>query len=304
MHTSIHLAIATSTAMLCASLLPAQTGSFTIYGTGCPGSVGTECISVNLPGTFSGNVGAAANFALPTNSGLNPLVCGVELLCQLNTATTPTSMNVWLYDADAAGKPGKIIATSTMTVTPTLMLNRATFAQPVLFAPNTPFFIVFDNRVGLKLPIMSTGTANVHYFGGPPTWNGPFTSVRWNFNVICCGGGKAPVISNTGTPTIGQSFTIDLSVARPLSQALLGFGAPRTSIDLKIIGAAGCTLYTNPLLVSYLATNNLGTAAMKVDVPNSAGLIGATVDTQYAVADPVNPAGVVFTAGGEVKVGK
>lgn len=296
------LPIVTAT-LFCAPMLSAQAGTFTTFGNGCGTGTGTACLSANTTGAFGGNAGASANFALPVNSGNTArVICGAELYCKLR-AGTAVNMNFWIYDAAANGAPGKILRTTTMPVSTTLKWNRAN-VTPLVLPPNTKFFLVFDNRVSLHLPIMSSGTRNVHYWKGPPTWNGPFTSVAWNYKVICCGGGL-PSISNTGVPTINSSFSIDLSSAPNSAKAFFAAGVAKTSIDLTVIGAPGCTLYTSPLVVLGVTTTATGTAKVSVAIPNNAQLVGVSFFAQYGIAAAgANPAGIVFSDGGEAKIGR
>ncbi|MHC4852089.1 MAG: hypothetical protein ACYTF5_08730 [Planctomycetota bacterium] len=287
-----------------ASLLTAQAGSFTVYGSGCPGSVGTGCISANWTQPFNGNTGAAANFALPFNTGSTVrVICGVELICKTRNSN-PVNMNVWIYDTAPTGAPGKILRSTIMPVDGTVKAHRANLSPPLVLTANTGFFIVFDNRVGLNLPIMKSGTSNIHWYNGPPSWRGPFTSQAWNYNVICCGSGAIPKISNTGVPTVGKPFSVDLSMARASSKTLFAIGIKKTSTNLAFIGAPGCTLLTDPIFVLGLTTTATGTSTVQQTVPNDVNLIGVTFYTQFAVADVVNAAQVVFSAGGEGKVGR
>ena len=298
------LLYATAATLLSSGFLAAQTGTFTVYGKGCAGAGGTGCISANWTNPFNGNIGKRANFALAVNTGASArTICGIEMICKTRRNNS-LYINVWIYDKAAAGTPGKILRTSTMPVTPTVRANRANFAALKL-AKNTDFFIVLDNRADLNLPIMVTGTNNVHYHSGPPTWTGPSKSVPWNYNVICCGIGPIPVISSTGVPTIGQAFSIDLTKARPNAKALWIVGVKKTATDLTPIGAPSCTLLIEPLAVfGGLNTSTVGTLSIKQTLPNTASLVGFTFLTQFAVNDPANALQLVFSAGGEGKVGK
>jgi len=290
-------------AVLSSIPLTAQPGTFTVYGSGCPGTGGTSCLSANWTQPFGGGGAALANFALPFNTGSSArVVCGIELICKTRNNTN-VSVKVWIYDTASTGAPGKILRASTMPVTPTAKPNRATF-QPLVLAAKTQFFIVINNAAGLNMPIMSSGTRNIHYWNGPPTWRGPFTSVAWNYSVICCGSGKVPKISNTGVPALGKSFSIDLSQARGGAKTLLAIGLARTNTDLTAFGAPGCRLLTNPLAVLGFTTNGAGTLTFPQNVPNDSTLLGLKFNTQFAVNDQVNALQLVFSAGGEGKVGK
>ncbi len=189
-----------------------------------------------------------------------------------------------------------------MPVTGTTKANRANINPPLVLAKNTGFFVVFDNRVSLNLPIMKSGTRNVHYFNGPPNWRGPSTSL-WNYNVLCCGTGL-PVISSTGVPTVGKSFSIDLSKAGPNAKTLWIVGIKRTNIDLGVAGAPNCFLLTDPLGVFAFNADGSGKLSVQNTLPNNSSLVGFVFDTQFAVEDLVNALGLVFSAGGEGKVGQ
>ena len=65
-----------------------------------------------------------------------------------------------------------------------------------------------------------------------------------------------------------------------------------------------CFLLTNPLAIFGFSTNVSGALSVKNTVPNNASLVGLVFYTQFAVNDPVNAAKLVFSAGGEGKVGK
>jgi len=290
-------------ALLPSVSLTAQAGTFTVYGSGCPGTGGTSCLSANWNQTFSGNAGGSTTFALPVNTGSSArVICGVELKCKTR-GNNNVSMSVWLYDTASSGLPGKIIRSGKMPVTGTLKANRVDFSQPLVLAANTGFFIAFDNSVNLNLPIMSTGTANTHYHSGP-SWRGPYNTVRWNYSIICCGNGPVPKIASTGVPTIGKSFSIDLSAARASAKTLLAIGLARTNTDLTAFGAPGCRLLTNPLAVLGFTTDAAGALSFPQTVPNNTGLLGLKFNTQFAVNDQVNALQLVFSAGGEGKVGK
>ena len=298
----------TAAALLAATVLPAQvTGTYTAFGTGCKGSGsgGSGCINANWNRPFAGNAGASANFAILSNTGNQVrIICGFELFCATRS-TQPATINVWIYDRATSGQPGKILASSTMLVAGTPSVNKTTFKRPLIIKANTDFFLVLDNRIGLRLPIASTGTRNVHYWRGPPSWNGPFTSVRWNYNVICCGGGGAiPQLSNRGIPTINKSFDVNLSLARANSAAVLLTGTARISIDLSSAGAPGCTLLTPPIIIISLPTSASGTAKLTFPIPNDRRFIGAKFVQQWAVLDPpTNSLQLVFSNGGEGKIG-
>lgn len=297
---------ATALALLTSSLLTSQAGTFTIYGSGCPGTGNgaTGCVSANWTQTFNPIfAGGSVLYALRANTGSSAkVICGIELLCKTRNSNS-VNMNVWIYDKASSGAPGKALRSGSMPVTGTAKANRSTFKSLLVLPANTDFFIVYDNSVNLSLPIMKSGTAITFYHSGP-NWQGPVSTLPWNYNVICCGASVVPTISSTGVPTIGKQFAIDLSNALPNAKALLAIGETKTNTDLTFAGAPGCTLLTNPLLALGVTTSNAGTFSLPQSVPNDSKLLGATFYTQFAVNDAVNALKLVFTAGGAGQVGK
>ena len=302
------LLVTAITAIAGFSPLVAQTGSFTVYGTGCAGAAtGPGCISQNWGTPFQGNAGVTQLFAIAGNSGASAqVVCSLQLYCATRNSNNVV-MDVWIYDKAAAGGPGNPIASGKMPVTGTAMANTATFSAPLILTPNTDFFVVLDNSVNLMLPINTTGTkVGTHYFGTAASWRGPFTSsLYWAFNLVCCGAsGPIPQISNVGTPTINASFSVDLSMARASSPTMFAIGVTKTGIALAVIGAPGCTLYTDPVLIVGQNSSATGTVSNNFAVPNDPQLVGFSLFGQYAIQDPVNSLGLAFSPGAEIKIGR
>jgi len=286
---------------------PAQYG---LYGQGCAGTgAGTvPCLQSNWINAFAGNTGVLGNFALPIAGSPNGLViCSVDLYTATRSGAVATT-NFWIYDRPTpGGPPGTAIGTTTVTVTGTPGVCTATFQTPVIVPPNSDFFLVFDNRVGLRMPIASTGTIGTHYFNGPPTWNGPFNSVRWMYQVNCCtGSGAFPALSATGTPQLGGSYSVDLAGAAIGTVAILFTGASNSTwngiplpFDLAIAGAPGCALLASGTMMSSTATNGSGQASLPLGLPNDPALCGAALFQQWLVYDPnANNLGFAFSNGG------
>src|SRR5690606_22589237 len=212
---------------------------------------------------------------------------------------SPVVMNVWLYSADATGKPHQVIAAATMPITGTAKANRADDAAPQILQANTTYCIVLDNSVDLNLPIMSAGTPNPHYHSGP-NWRGPFNTVNWNYRVICAGSGPVPKLSNTALPKINSSFSVDLTNAPGSSPALLAIGTAKANVNLAIVNAPSCTLLTNMAVILGSTTDAAGTAAFKLGVPNNSSLAGIKFFSQWAAHSPgANGLDLVFSDGGE-----
>lgn len=300
-----------------AVLAPAQAGTFTTFGAGCAGTGmgGKGCASQNWDGTSRNLTGSSIPFAILANTGTAArVVCAVELWCSTKSAQ-PVTMNVWIYDRSTTSPnpPGKILASSKMTVGTVNGPWRAPISPPLLLPASTDFFVAFDNGAGnLNLPIgQNGGTIGTHYTNGNPTWGGPFTSsLCWNWNILCCGSTAAPILSNNGVPAINKSFSVDLFAARPNSAAALFLGASNSTwgpiplpLDLTVAGAAGCKLLTSIDIVGGVATAADGTGSLPFPVPNDTGLLGVGFHVQWAVLDPVNQLGFAFSNAGTAKIG-
>lgn len=304
------------TIMGLATALAAQTGTYTNFGAGCKGTGGTGnfCIGENMNGGTPWNTHNQNIFALPFTPKTTTVLFGFELFTK-STTPTPVTIKTEVYAADAAGKPtGTPIKTGTMVIGPVATFWRTSFT-PLIAQANTKYFISYQPTPNMHFPIILPGTNSIHYWHSPTTtaWNGPFTSVAWSWRLVCAGGsGAAPVLSNTGVPTIAQSFSIDLAKAKANTAALLSlggstsqWGAFKLPLDLTAAGAPGCSLLASLDLVFAAASSGAGAASLKFPVPNATGLIGVVFHNQWIVVDPgANSFGLAFSAGGTGKIGK
>jgi len=104
-----------------------------------------------------------------------------------------------------------------------------------------------------------------------------------------------------GSPYIGNTIGLDLAGAQPVRAALSVIGVSNTSwppfvlpLDLRIIGAPSCFIYTNVIISSGAVTGILGGTSVPWPVPDDPTLIGQTLYTQYYVQDTVqNPVNLV-----------
>jgi hypothetical protein len=120
----------------------------------------------------------------------------------------------------------------------------------------------------------------------------------------------APVLSATGTPAMGKTFSVDLSSANGNTAAGLIFGVSKTvwgaaklPFDLGGAGGPGCSL-----LVSFDALLALpvisGAGSVKFGVPNNRALLGTSFHNQFFAVDrSANSLGLSFTNAGTGKIG-
>ncbi|MCB9882646.1 MAG: hypothetical protein H6832_12585 [Planctomycetes bacterium] len=289
----------------------AQTGTYSTFGAGCAGSSGNVvgCVNANLNGTWGGN-GGVASFALGANSAAAPLIiCAVDLYAASSSGNK--TGNLWLLAADSAGAPSAtVLGTTTVQWTPVGAWHRGNFAQRVFIAPNTKFFIAFDNPG--KLPYMSAGPDTVEHWHSGPTWKGPYMA-RWNYNVICCQqvGGAIPAIGNQGVPSISTPYSVTLGGALATTPALLITGVSNTTwgviplpLDLTGAGAPNCKLLVSFDFTLGTATDASGNATVQLTLPNQTSLVGFQFYQQWAVLDTAaNALGLAFSNGGAGKIG-
>ena len=293
-----------------AAPLAAQTGSYTSFGKGCPGSLGS-CPSSNASG---GQLYLGQNLNLwtfPADAQSPMIVTGFELYTRSRTSSALT-IQTQVYGADAAGRPtGKPLRTGTMTIGTTAAFFTTKFA-PLLVKPKQRIFIAYTSNTGMMYPLLRTGTKSTHYYRRPNTtqWLGPFLAFPWSWTLIC--ERQTPKLSNSGVPTINKSFSVDLSGAKPTTAAVLILGGSNKlwgnvglPLDLKPLQAPGCSLLVSFDATFVTAVDANGAGKVSFGIPNSSNLVGLTWHNQYFVIDKAaNPLGASFSNGGSAKVGR
>ena len=294
--------------------LPAQTGSYTTFGSGCASSV-SRCPSSNP------NVKRARASAHNSNIFANPVVANAPLVVlgfryyNRALATTPVKVTTKIYRADASGKPkNPAVATSVMLVTSKLNWHRTRFTRPLIFKKGETFFISHEGGPAVTWSWDVLGSKAVHYWHGPTStsWRGPFKTQNWAWRVDCAGGKSITSLSNSGVPKINGSFSVDLSGALPSTVGLLAFGASKTKflglnlpLDLKIVGATGCFLNMSMDASMTAPVDAQGKAQVKLGLPNDPKLLGIRFHNQFLVLDKAaNPFGFSFSNGGTGVIGR
>lgn len=118
------------------------------------------------------------------------------------------------------------------------------------------------------------------------------------------GSGPGVRLTNTGVPTINQSFNINLSNAASSTIGILYIGGTRLNASLGAI-APGCSLYTSlDILLGAVATGASGAGTVPFALPNNASLVGLPFYNQWIVIDrAANNLGLTFSNGGAGKIG-
>lgn len=121
-----------------------------------------------------------------------------------------------------------------------------------------------------------------------------------------------PAVSGIGDPTLGNTnFAIQLDGGAPGGLTLLWFGTSRSQwagqpvlpLDLGLLGAPGCALWTDPAQLTVGVGSATGSWSQPLPIPNQASLRFVTVFAQGAVAAPgANALGLAVSAGLAVRI--
>ena len=283
--------------------------AYTFYSVGCKGTGGSsgggKCHSQNMA-CGSPRAGGNTNvFATSFKVTSATVATGARL--RTNSAG---KFNVEIWRTDAAGKPtSKLSGTGSITIGSSYATYTGNFPAPVsLIAGN---YALVHNRVSgsSSHPICPGAPATTHYWHPPSssTWSGPWNTQGWAFEVICGGGGggkAVPLLTNTGTPVVGQSFKLNVSQAKKSARAFILFGATTASINLGALGAPGCVVQARPDFAAAFSIASTGSGSLSVNVPNNKSLLKKSFYNQGVVLDSgANRLGVALTSGGRGTVG-
>ncbi len=119
------------------------------------------------------------------------------------------------------------------------------------------------------------------------------------------------MLTNRGIPEINASFKLSLSDAKENANGLLLVGASDKiwnaiglPFDLKVLGAPGCVLLASGEAMFPVTTSDVGTAGQTFAIPNITSLVGLVFFNQYLISDSANAFGIVFSNGGQGKIGR
>jgi len=195
-------------------------------------------------------------------------------------------------------------------------------------APSTTHNVTTNNKSGIAAPVdavyhpkvplnLIVATSSKLYDAlqyilptGKPlyTSNGRIRDIDYSAGGIAFYG-KGCVGSNTKTPAMvfgglpyqsNSSFALRMQNGNPSSLARLVIGFSNTAwnsnklpLDLVFMGAGGCSLLASIDVMLTVGTDTKGEINIVNTVPVDSKLVGVTAYVQFAVADKVNPAGLV-----------
>lgn len=240
-----------------------------------------------------------------------------------NTLTTSFAGN---YDS---GTPTQVFNGN--VVLPQLSgTNQSPSKFKILIPFTRPFSYQPQANRNLLLEVVNTGGTNLNHSVDNASAAGVTTSVAIafkatdataaavlkNYGAVVCFGtpaatGAIPILSNSGLPKIGATYSVDLAQAVENSAALLFLGASNTKwgalnlpFSLAPFGAGGCSIHASGDVIVGAATSAQGTASLPLSVPLDNAFCGLKVYQQYVVVDTkANNLGVVTTQAGEAIYG-
>jgi hypothetical protein len=249
-------------------------------------------LEMQLGYTTLNNATLGTTFATNFNSGAPTTVLGRQIVVMPNT---PAVANT----------------------NPAEFFIRIPFSAPFPYAPvagrNTLIQVIQrgntngNSNFGYYLDATSAGTTT-RLFGADTALTGtlgPNSGVVMSF-MSSGPGGAIPLLTNTGDPMIGNSFSVNVSQARVNSFAFLFHGISNTAwsfiplpFQLNGVGAPGCFLRVSGEFIFAVSTNAFGRGSMSFTVPGDVSLLGGSFFDQYAVSDPAaNPLGFSWSRGG------
>ncbi len=263
-----------------------------------PGQQGTGNLTINT-GTDASDLWGPFNITQPS-------IVMIQTGNGSPSAMTDTSIGVRQYDPVTSTLGAFVAITSGNTLEPAGTSHaRATVTFPL---PGTIFYVEVlspgtgATQAGDYVLEISQIDATAYLTG---------TVLNTTANTTGCGTAGVPVITRAFTstingefPTIGQTFVVQATnlnaagnlglMVTGLSNTLAG-GAIPLPLDLTAIGAPGCVLNVDPMLIEVLVGNGSGVAQYALPIPPSATLKGAVLYQQpckWDFATPINPIGI------------
>ncbi len=198
-------------------------------------------------------------------------------------------------------KPGAPSTTHNVTTT-----NQAGAAAPVgaVYHPGVPLNLVIATTKSLYDGLQYIVQSGKPFYTSATT----ITDIAYDAGGVafygkgCAGSSsKTPEMVFGGLPYQGNAaFSLRMQNGNPNSLARLVIGFSNTTwssknlpLDLGFLGAGGCSLLASIDVMLTAGTDSKGEINIPSKVPVDSKLVGITVYAQFAVADKVNPAGLV-----------
>lgn len=279
-------------------ILRPSNASFTKYGQDCPGSVTASCPELNPAGgtlTFDTRQWEYS-YEVPNAGTID--VNSFDIYTGSSSGTLNRS--AYIYAAAGNGPSSTPLATTTIQVGSAPGFYTATFASPVTVSGT--FYISYDCSNDGYLSQLTSGASGTGFYRQPVVGNWSQSGVisRPSWRVNCTSNPVAPEIGNVGLPILNASYEVTLSSALGTTFAVLVTGFSDTTyqgtpLPISLPGAPGCDIYASPDVLQLFATDAAGTASTTINVPGTPNYIGGSLFHQWAVADAVNPLGIVVS---------
>ncbi len=292
-------------------------GKFSTFAAGCQGTgqMSAACVSLNATGGTLANSQAPNEYAYLATAVTPLSVTGFSLYSESSTGSAVTVATA-IY-GDSGGSPSATpLATGTVTIGATPGFYTTTLNASI---PAGPFYIAVDHTATTTyLSTLSSGTPGIGYWRrsaqGSGSWAQSGIINSPSYKVLCAGGGSSnavPMISESGKAMVNETFSVDLTQAKPSAVATLFTGFSKTSwqggslpLSLAPFGAAGCSLLVDPVAAQNKTASSNGEASISFQVPNQLSLVGVKLYHQWWVIDAAaNNLGVAVTSGGETTLG-
>jgi hypothetical protein len=283
--------------------IPAGGGAATAL---VPATLGLECRDLVVAGNdlaalLADQISGAHRLLTVPVTGGTPVLRPLSLT-KLRSIGYHDSAGLFVFGNEA----GEVHAVDPQTLVPMLLVAAGRGPiRSIAFATNHKYLVLGTNgavqvlngrTVGPPLPVIAgSDVAEIDWV--------PFGSKFAVESRGCPGTSGIPLIANFGgDPFPGNaSFGVSLASAAPSSQALLGLGVDRSTIDLTPLGAPGCLALTMPIVSIVFGTGAAGKALAQLPVPADASIAGAGVSLQWYVLDSSNVLGLVTSARGRAE---
>jgi len=108
-----------------------------------------------------------------------------------------------------------------------------------------------------------------------------------------------------GRAALGRTFVPTLYAGPTTTGILLAVDATRSNIDLTLLGAPGCTVYSLPAFLFATASDSEGRGMVPLAVPNNTAFVGGELQLQWLLLDPTaNLFGLITSTAARVKLGR